>query len=139
MFRVVAIDHVVIRAADLERMVSFYRDALGCAVERRRDDLGLVHMRAGGSLIDLISVEGRLGREGGAAPGAEGRNMAHLCLRVEPFDYRRLCEHFRAFGVEVSEEQRNYGAEGEGASCYVSDPEGNVVELKEAAGGGAVR
>lgn len=130
MFRIKGIDHVVIRALDLERMVAFYRDVLGCAVERRRDDLGLVHLRAGASLIDLVSVGGRLGRAGGAGPAAEGRNMAHLCLRVEPFDYGELSSYFAGLGVAVGGEERNYGAEGDGPSCYVSDPEGNTVELK---------
>lgn len=130
MFNIKAIDHVVIRALDIERMVGFYRDALGCAVERRRDDLGLVHLRAGASLIDLIAVGGKLGRVGGAGPGAEGRNMAHLCLRVEPFDYRELSSHFKSLGLAVSPEEQNYGAEGDGPSFYINDPEGNTVELK---------
>lgn len=132
MFRIQAIDHVVIRAIDIERMIAFYRDVLGCAVERRRDDLGLVHLRAGDSLIDLISVEGRLGRAGGAAPAAEGRNMEHLCLRIEPFDYARLRIHFENAGVAISAEEQNYGAQGDGSSLYLRDPEGNAIELKEA-------
>ena len=134
MFGIKGIDHVVVRARDLGLMVGFYRDVLGCAVDKRRDDLGLVHMRAGASLIDLISVDGELGRRGGAAPGGEGRNMDHLCLRVEPFDEDEIRRHLSSHGVEVSELYDNYGAEGEGPSLYLSDPEGNVVELKGAPG-----
>ncbi|MBV9924668.1 MAG: VOC family protein [Acidobacteria bacterium] len=132
MFGIKGIDHVVVRARDLERMVGFYRDVLGCAVEKRRDDLGLVHVRAGASLIDLISVDGELGRQGGAAPAAEGRNMDHLCLRVEPFDEEEIRRHLRSHGVEASQLYNNYGAEGEGPSLYLKDPEGNVIELKGA-------
>ena len=127
------IDNVVVRARDLGRLVEIYRDVLGCAVEKRRDDLGLVHMRAGASLIDLVAVDGELGRRGGAAPGEGGRNMDHLCLRVEPFDEGRIRRHLRAHGVEAGELYQNYGAEGDGPSLYLSDPEGNVVELKGAA------
>jgi glyoxylase I family protein len=134
MFGIKGIDHVVVRARDLELMVGFYREVLGCAVDKRREDLGLVHMRAGASLIDLISVDGELGRMGGAAPAAEGRNMDHLCLRVEPFDEGEIRRHLRAHGVEVSELYHNYGAEGDGPSLYLRDPEGNVVELKGAPG-----
>ena len=130
MFEIKGIDHVVVRARDLERLVAFYGDVLGCAVERRRDDLGLVHMRAGASLIDLVAVDGPLGRAGGAPPGAEARNMDHLCLRVEPFDEAAIRRHLAARGVEAGELYTNYGAEGDGPSLYVSDPEGNVVELK---------
>lgn len=133
MLSIRGIDHVVVRARDLGRMVEFYRDVLGCAVEKQRDDLGLVHMRAGASLIDLIAVDGELGRRGGAAPGEEGRNMDHLCLRVEPFDEDLIRRHLRSHGVEAGELYQNYGAEGNGPSLYLSDPEGNVVELKGAA------
>jgi catechol 2,3-dioxygenase-like lactoylglutathione lyase family enzyme len=130
MFSIKGIDHVVIRARELERMVTFYQDVLGCAVELRRDDLGLVHLRAGHSLIDLIAVDGVQGRRGGAAAAAEGRNMDHLCLGVEPFALDELRAHLEAHGVEVSPLQHNYGAEGHGPSLYLEDPEGNVIELK---------
>lgn len=132
MFGIKGIDHVVVRARDLERMVEFYRDVLGCAVERRRGDLGLVHVRAGASLIDLISADGELGRQGGAAPGPEGRNVDHVCLRVEPFDEDDIRRHLRSHGVEASALHTNYGAEGDGPSIYLKDPEGNVIELKGA-------
>lgn len=130
MFQIRRIDHVVIRARDLEAAVGFYRDALGCAVDKRRDDLGLVHMRAGDSLIDLISVEGALGRQGGAPPSEEGRNVDHLCLRVEPFDEAEIRAHLKSHGVAAGDVQSNYGADGDGPSLYVKDPEGNTVELK---------
>jgi catechol 2,3-dioxygenase-like lactoylglutathione lyase family enzyme len=124
------IDHVVLRVTDLERMIAFYRDVLGCEVAWRRPELGLVHLRAGRAMIDLVPVDGPLGRAGGAAPGAEGRNMDHLCLRVEPFDQASIVAHLEAHGTRVGEIRPRFGAEGEGVSIYVSDPEGNVVELK---------
>ncbi|MDJ0951913.1 MAG: VOC family protein [Alphaproteobacteria bacterium] len=130
MIRIRGIDHVVIRARDLERMIAFYRDVLGCAVERRVDDLGLVQLRAGQALVDLVDVAGTLGREGGAAPGAGGRNMDHLCLRLEDFDPAALQAHLESHGVAPGEVVRRYGAEGNGPSIYISDPEENTVELK---------
>jgi catechol 2,3-dioxygenase-like lactoylglutathione lyase family enzyme len=130
MFSIRGIDHVVIRAVDLERMVAFYCDVLGCSVELKRDELGLVHLRAGRTLIDLIAVDGTLGRRGGAAAGPQGRNMDHLCLRIEPFEIDELSAHLEAHGIEAGDVQYNYGAEGHGPSLYLQDPEGNVVELK---------
>ena len=130
MFELKGIDHIVIRARDLEQMVLFYTEVIGCSIDKRRDDLGLVHLRAGASLIDLISLDGPLGKSGGAGPGAEGRNMDHLCLRVDGFDYEDLRKHFRGFNVSVSDVQSNYGADGNGPSVYIRDPEGNVVEIK---------
>ncbi|MDQ1814257.1 VOC family protein [Massilia sp. CCM 9210] len=124
------IDHVVLRVVDLEAMIGFYRDALGCAIERRQDDIGLVQLRAGRALVDLVPVDGKLGRAGGAAPGREGRNMDHVCFRVEPFDAQAIRDHLAACGVTPGAVESRYGAEGEGPSIYLDDPEGNTVELK---------
>jgi glyoxylase I family protein len=130
MLKLQGIDHLVLRVVDLDVMVGFYVDTLGCSVERRQDAIGLVQLRAGRSLIDLVPVDGKLGRMGGAAPGAEGRNLDHFCLRVEPFDEAAIRAHLAAHGVEAGKTESRYGAEGEGPSIYLSDPEGNVVELK---------
>jgi ribulose-5-phosphate 4-epimerase/fuculose-1-phosphate aldolase/catechol 2,3-dioxygenase-like lactoylglutathione lyase family enzyme len=124
------IDHLVLRVIDLERMLSFYCGVLGCSIERRQDDLGLVQLRAGGSLIDLVPVGGKLGAQGGAAPGREGRNVDHFCLRLDTFDEKGLCSYLVERGVPIGEVASRYGAEGEGPSIYLSDPEGNTVELK---------
>jgi catechol 2,3-dioxygenase-like lactoylglutathione lyase family enzyme len=124
------LDHLVLRVTDLERMVSFYGQVLGCPVERRQDEIGLVQLRAGSALIDLVPVDGKLGRMGGAAPGREGRNLDHLCLRVEPFDEAAIRAHLAAHEVAAGPVESRYGAEGEGPSIYLQDPEGNTVELK---------
>ena len=124
------IDHLVLRVVDLERMLSFYCDVLGCSVERRQDDLGLVQLRAGSSLIDLVPVDGKLGSQGGAAPGREGRNMDHFCLRLLAFDEKGIRGYLAERGIAVGEVASRYGAEGQGPSMYLSDPEGNTVELK---------
>ena len=124
------IDHVVLRARDAARLVRFYCDVLGCTIERSVASIGLVQLRAGRSLIDIVGIDGVLGRKGGAAPGREGRNMDHVCLRVEPFDVDAIRAHLAAHGVAIDDEGLRYGAEGEGFSLYISDPEGNAVELK---------
>ena len=135
MFRIRDIDHLVLRVSDLERMLHFYCTALGCTVERRQDAIGLVQLRAGRSLLDLVPVDGKLGRAGGAAPGLGGRNLDHLCFRVEPFDEAAIRARLREYGISAGPVETRYGAEGEGPSIYVTDPEGNVVELKGPASG----
>ena len=129
-FRALGLDHVVLRVDDLAAALRFYQGALGCAIERRVDAIGLVQLRAGASLIDLVPVDSPLGRAGGGAPAAEGRNVDHLCLRIEPFDTEALAAHWRAHGIEPGEIGRRYGADGYGPSMYLRDPDGNVVELK---------
>lgn len=130
MFQILGLDHVVLRVTDMSRMVRFYCEVLGCRIEREREELGLIQLRAGQSLIDLIEVEGELGRKGGAAPSKEGRNMDHVCLRVEPFDSGAIAAHLLAHGVVPGETATRYGAEGSGLSVYITDPDGNTVELK---------
>ncbi|MCQ4166826.1 VOC family protein [Tahibacter harae] len=129
-FAIRALDHIVLRARDQDALVQFYLDVVGCSVEKRQDAIGLVQLRAGSSLIDIVSIDGKLGRLGGAAPGAEGRNLDHFCLRIEPFDLEALRAHLRLHGVTPGEYGSRYGAEGEGPSLYFSDSEGNMIELK---------
>jgi catechol 2,3-dioxygenase-like lactoylglutathione lyase family enzyme len=128
--RIVGFDHIVLRVRDKARMVAFYCDVLGCSVDRDRPELGLTHIRAGEDLIDLVTLDGPLGAKGGAAPGAEGRNLDHFCLRVRPYDEAAIRAHLAANAVEIVEEGSRYGADGDGLSLYVRDPEGNLVELK---------
>lgn len=130
-FTVERIDHLVLRVIDLERSIGFYADVLGCAVVRRRDELGLVHLRAGASMVDLVSVDGVLGRPGGGAAANAGRNVDHLCLRVEPFDEAAVLAYLDTRGVpHRGAATVNFGAEGEGPSIYCTDPDGNTIELK---------
>jgi len=124
------LDHLVLRVVDLQAMQDFYTGVLGCKVEKVQEDLGLYQLRAGAALIDLVPIDGALGRKGGAAPGVEGRNLDHFCLRVEPFDAEAITAHLRAHGADPAPVASRYGAEGQGPSIYVADPEGNVVELK---------
>jgi catechol 2,3-dioxygenase-like lactoylglutathione lyase family enzyme len=130
MIRIRDIDHIVLRVVHLEAAIRFYTEVLGCSIERRRDEIGLVQLRAGRALVDLVPVDGQLGLAGGAAPGAEGRNVDHFCFRIDPFDEARIREHLRAAGVVVGDVVSRFGAEGAGPSIYILDPEGNTVELK---------
>lgn len=128
--RLRGLDHLVLRVRDLNRMLAFYTNVLGCSLEREQPELGLTQLRAGRSLIDLVTIEGKLGQAGGAAPGAEGRNLDHFCLTVDGYDEQAIRNYLAARGVAVGESGSRYGAEGEGPSIYIRDPEGNGIELK---------
>jgi catechol 2,3-dioxygenase-like lactoylglutathione lyase family enzyme len=130
MFRILGIDHLVLRTADVDRLRRFYVDVLGCGVEREQPAFGLTQLRAGSGLIDLVSLDGPLGRAGGAGPGAEGRNLDHFCLRIDPFDADAVRAGLARHGVEAGAVEQRFGAEGKGPSLYLKDPDGNVVELK---------
>jgi glyoxylase I family protein len=129
MINIQAIDHVVFRVADLERVSRFYIDVLGARWEKKQEEIGLYQLRAGTALIDLVPVDGKLGRMGGAAPGGDGRNVDHVCFRVLPWDGEAILAHLSKHGIK-SEIVSRYGAEGTGPSIYLTDPEGNALELK---------
>ena len=128
-FSIVGIDHIVLRAREPGRVVAFYRDVLGCALEREQPDIGLTQLRAGRSLIDVVPEVALAGASPGAGPG---RNLDHLCLTIRPFDGEKLRAYLTSRGVSIGQIASRYGAEGEGPSLYLQDPEGNGVELKEA-------
>ena len=124
------LDHLVLRVADVERSKRFYCGVLGCTVERTLEELGLHQLRAGAQLIDLLDVNAPLGRAGGPAAGEQARNLDHFALQVSPFEEAAIRAHLAKHGVDAGDVAERYGAEGNGPSLYIRDPDGNVVELK---------
>ena len=119
--RVRGLDHVVLRVADMDRAIAFYEQVLGLHVERRLEEIGLVQLRAGNAMIDLVPR---------TEDEDDGRNMDHFAVRISTFDFAALAAHLQRHGIAVGEVRRRYGAEGYGSSLYITDPDGNVVELK---------
>jgi len=125
-FEILDLDHVVLHVSDPDRMTRFYCEVLGCTVEKVQENIGLIQLRAGSALIDLLHPT----QAPDTTDRVGGQNMDHFCLAVAPFEGPALADHLRAHGVEPGEIARRYGATGYGPSIYLSDPEGNMVELK---------
>lgn len=119
--RVVGLDHLVLRTADVERSLAFYQRVLGLGGERvdewRAGEAPFPSVRVDAStIIDLF-------------PGApDGQNLDHLCLVVAPSDLEALAARPDLDVVEGP--VRRWGAQGDGTSVYVRDPDGTVVELR---------
>jgi glyoxylase I family protein len=124
------IDHVVLRVKDLDAALRFYRDVLGATLDKVQEKIGLWQVRAGASLIDLIPLDGVLGKIGGTGPGLEGHNLDHFAIQIEPFDEPSIRAHLEGHGVRITDSGPRYGAQGTGPSIYILDPDGNTVELK---------
>ena len=131
MIEVRAIDHIVLRTTRLSEMICFYCDVLGCTLERTLPaDVGLSQLRAGNALIDLVSVDSKLGQAGGPAPTGSGNNMDHFCLQFAPFEEQALLDYLSSHGITTGSFETRYGAQGYGQSLYIQDPDGNTVELR---------
>jgi catechol 2,3-dioxygenase-like lactoylglutathione lyase family enzyme len=128
--RIRKLDHVVLRVADIDKSIRFYRDILGCPEARIRPDTGLYQYQAGASMIDLVPLDSPGGRRSGYGPPSEGRNMEHFALTIEEFDEAAIRGYLEEHGIEVSKSGQRFGADGVGPSVYVKDPDGNEVELK---------
>ena len=131
MIEIAGLDHVVLRTSHMQDMIHFYGTVLGCPIERELSpEFGLVQLRAGNALIDLVAVDSELGRAGGGTPTPRDNNMDHFCLQVKALPEEDICRHLATYGIKVGPFQRRYGAQGFGQSVYLSDPDGNTVELR---------
>ena len=125
------IDHIVLRTEQLDEMIHFYSQVLGCKVERTLPaHVGLTQLRAGKSLIDLVDVDSELGRAGGPPPSGTEKNVDHFCLQIEAITEEDLRTWLEWNGIEVGDFQVRYGAEAFGSSVYIRDPDNNIVELR---------
>jgi catechol 2,3-dioxygenase-like lactoylglutathione lyase family enzyme len=117
--KIIGLDHVVFRCADVEKSLSFYTDELGLEGERveewRRGDAPFPSVRiTATTIIDLF----------GGAP--DGTNVDHVCLVIAPTDLDALADAF----PDARRADRLFGAQGEASSVYVHDPDGNTIELR---------
>lgn len=128
-FALEGLDHVVLLVDGMAEARRFYCGVIGCTVENALPEYGMLQLRAGAALIDLVDISTSEGAWA-APPAAGGRNMDHVCLATGPWDEATLKAHLAAHDVAIVEEGVHGGTRGESLSLYVRDPSGNVVELK---------
>ena len=128
-FDLEGLDHVVLLVRDMAEAQHFYEQVLGCTVDRALPEYGMLQLRAGASLIDLVDIgseEGEWGR-----PEVEGgRNVDHVCIATGACDEQAMRAHLARHRINIVEEGIRYGARGDGMSFYIRDPSGNQIELK---------
>lgn len=124
-----AIDHVVLIVDDLEAAVKWYAEVIGANEEHSLRDYGMVQLRAGASMIDLVDAASKEG-EWARPPVKGGRNLDHLCLEIGPITKKAMEAHLARHGLKVEEEGLRMGAKGQGYSWYIRDPWDHQIELK---------
>lgn len=131
MIEILQIDHIVLRTSKLKKMLTFYCDVLGCKVERETSkEFGLIQLRAGNALIDLVTADGKLGKLGGGPPTPSENNVDHFCLQLKTVSEQEIINHLKSHNIAAGEFSDRYGAQGMGRSIYIKDPEENTVELR---------
>ena len=131
MIEVTGIDHIVLRTNKPKEMLEFYCTVLGCKVEREASaGMGLIQLRAGNALIDLLIVQEELGQAGEGLSGSMENNMDHFCLQLKQSSEENILHHLQLHNVPAGEFAQRYGAQGSGPSIYITDPQGNTVELR---------
>ena len=128
-FALEGLDHVVLLVQDMAEAERFYREVVGCTLDRRLAQYGMLQLRVGSALIDLVDIGSKEGAWG-RPDVAGGRNVDHVCIATGPWNEAEMRAHLEAHGVEIVEEGIRYGARGDGLSFYVKDPSGNTLELK---------
>jgi catechol 2,3-dioxygenase-like lactoylglutathione lyase family enzyme len=149
---ILAVDHINLVVADLERSVDFYTRVLGFKETRRarlsgdwiekiiglrsvRAEVAYVVAPAGEPRIELLSFESPQGEPHGANSVANTPGLRHLALRVD--DIASAVEQLRAEGVAVLCEPVRVPVgvvrhdAGEKTLCYFLDPDGVLLELTE--------
>ena len=125
-FDIVAIDHVVLRAADPAALERFYLDVLGLTFETRQGKLA--QLRAGRGLIDIVPADEPGPARGMSSPG--GANLDHLCLRVGTVRRGGDCEHLAGQGVDLRSGDLAQWCRRQGSIDLPARSGRNGVELK---------
>ena len=120
--------HTMVRVADLDASLRFWRDGLGLQEVRRMEN------EAGRYTLVFLAAPKDLDRSRAErSPEVEltwnwdpetytgGRNFGHLAYRVD--DIYAACERFRTMGVTINRPPRD------GRMAFVRSPDGISIEL----------
>jgi catechol 2,3-dioxygenase-like lactoylglutathione lyase family enzyme len=132
MARIIALDHIVLNVADVERSLAFYSQTLGLPAERveawRRGELRFPSVRVNAAtIIDLVKASERAAED--------SLNLAHFCLVTDAEDLNAVATELTSAGVVIERGPgMRSGARGNALSLYFRDPDNNLIELRTYAG-----
>ena len=131
MFKITAMDHIVLNVEDIDRSLTFYTQVLGLEPERvdqfRRGEVRFPSVRVSPeTIIDLFPMQ-----PGQVLGGSGLPNMNHFTMVVGEADFEPFQKHLAENGVTIDEGPgRRWGARGNGLSVYFTDPDGNRIEVR---------
>ena len=124
------IEHVALRATNLERSIAFYRDVMGFRPAGRRairdGEIEQVVFRVGEDVLVLFHSEAFVPEDVEAKGGVD-----HVAFCFDDAEYRNIIKRLRASGREPHRgEEKNLGAFGVGYATYFYDPDNIEIEIK---------
>jgi catechol 2,3-dioxygenase-like lactoylglutathione lyase family enzyme len=114
---VTGVNELVLEVLDLDRAVDFYSEVLGLPLADRWEDRAWFKIGDGARLGLWVPQVGIAGGRGGI--------HVHYAMHIPDNAYQAGVARLREHGYEPHEED----FEENGLACYVTDPDGNVVEL----------
>lgn len=120
-FEPLRLDHLLLHVRGMAGAERFYCGALGCTVQHRMPQNGMVELSAGVTLVDIDDPRGSWALDG----AQHGRNVDHFALLTGGWDDAEMRSWLATNGVAIEEERNETGEQ----SLYVRDPSGNLVEL----------
>jgi len=132
--RVMALDHIVLNVADVERSLEFYTNVLGLRGERvedfRQGKVGFPSVRINAeTIIDLFQAT----EPASMAPTRDKKsgNLNHFCLVVGNEDFADIVDYLKEHGIFIKQGPvSRWGARGRAMSVYFLDPDENEVEIR---------
>ncbi len=112
--------HIGLRTPNLAAMEAFYTQTLGFPVTKRWDDVQIVFVDIGSTVIELI------GRDNATANNTPTGGLDHIALHVADID--AAFAELVAKGVKIRSEPRDFK---DVRIAFFFDPDGNVLELVE--------
>ena len=126
-------DHIVINAVNIDKMVHFYTEILQLPSERLEEfndhKVPFPSVRlTKDTIIDLFPK--KLWEK--TNPDEVCRpNLNHFCLSTDQYSWAKLQERLKENGVQIDDGPvKRWGAHGPGVSIYFRDPEQNVIEVR---------
>lgn len=118
-----ATHHIGILTQNLDEMVRFYTEILGCPVTKRWDNVDIVFVGIGSTTLELI------GRNTAPSKDTPAGRIDHIALHVDSMDAAHA--ELLAKGVMFRDAPRDFE---DVRIAFFFDPDGNVLELVEETG-----
>ncbi len=122
-----ALGEIALRVTDLDAMQKFYEETIGLELMKRFPNSAFFRIAEGfGGHTQILALFDRTAEEGYRGLSTEKSPMDHIAFEIPLADFAAEKQRFEELGLRVKTAEHEWV---HWRSLYVSDPEGNEVEL----------